>query len=182
MKTHEFDPLRLDVERFASDGGSLQGDWPLGGMRRLAETCHAEAQPAATGRVAWQAVGERRRRVAATPEAWLQLSLDATVRLTCQRCLGPVEAPLKFERWFHFVAGEEQAAQLDAESEEDVLASTRSLDLHQLAEDELLLALPIVPRHEACPQPLLPPADPPAAEDDAPHPFAALAGLKRGVH
>jgi uncharacterized protein len=64
-----------------------------------------------------------------------------------------------------------------------VMASTRSLDLHQLAEDELLLALPLVPRHEACPQPLPPPAvHPPADSDAATHPFAALATLKRGVH
>ena len=114
--------------------------------------------------MAWQAVGERRRRYAAAESrAWLQLTLDTDVKLTCQRCLGPVETPLKVERWFQFVAGEEQAAQLDADSEEDVLASTRSLDLHQLAEDELLLALPLVPRHEVCPQPL----QPAAAHDSA---------------
>jgi uncharacterized protein len=90
---------------------------------------------------------------------------------------------LQFERWFHFVDGEDQAAELDAESEEDVLASTRSLDLRQLAEDELLLALPLVPRHDVCPQPLLPAMSDPLDEDAAPpNPFAALAALKRDRH
>ena len=182
MKPH--DPRRLDVERFATDHGRLQGDWPLNGMQRLVEACHAEAPPAASVRVAWQAVGERRRRYAAAEsDAWLQLTLDTDVKLTCQRCLGPVETPLKVERWFQFVGDEEQAAQLDADSEEDVLASTRSLDLHQLAEDELLLALPLVPRHEVCPQPLqLSAAHDSPDLDSTPNPFAALAALKRGTH
>ncbi len=152
-------------------------------MRRLIDACHSEALPAATDRVDWRAAGERRRQGAAESHAWLQLTLHAQVKLTCQRCLGPVETSLKLERWFHFVAGEEEAAQLDAENEEDVLASTRSLDLHQLAEDELLLALPLVPRHELCPQPLLPTvADAPTDNPVTSNPFAALAALKRGTH
>jgi uncharacterized protein len=182
MKPH--DPRRLDVERFATDHARLQGDWPLSGMQRLIEACHAEAPPVASESVAWQAVGERRRRhVAAESNAWLQLTLETRVRLTCQRCLGPVETPLAVARWFQFVVGEEEAAQLDADSEEDVLASTRSLDLHQLGEDELLLALPLVPRHEVCPQPLQPATLLGSPElESGPNPFAALAALKRGSH
>ena len=182
MKPH--DPRRLDIERFATDHGRLQGDWPLSGMRRLMDACHAETQPVAADRVAWQAVGERRRRhAAAEPDAWLQLKLDTDVKLTCQRCLGPVETSLRVERWFQFVGSEEAAAQLDVDSEVDVLASTRSLDLQQLTEDELLLALPLVPRHEVCPQPLLPTTPPTLAQDEmAPNPFAALAALKGTPH
>ena len=183
MKAREHDFRKLDVERFASDGGRLQGHWPLAGMHRLLGTCHAEEPPSATDRVDWQAAGERRGEGAAESNAWLQLKVDARMTLTCQRCLGPVETPLQVERWFHFVTGEAQAAQLDAESEDDVLASTRSLDLHQLAEDELLLALPIVPRHEVCPQPLLQAtADGLDQDVAAPNPFAALAALKRDRH
>ena len=183
MKPREFDPLRLDVERFATDQGRLQGHWPLSGMRRLVSACHADEPPVATDRVVFQAAGERRRQGGAESHAWLKLVLETRVKLTCQRCLGPVETPLAFERWFHFVAGETQAAQLDADSEEDVLAITRSLDLHALAEDELLLALPLVPRHEVCPEPLLP-AQPEGFDEEAaaPNPFAVLAGLKHRAH
>jgi uncharacterized protein len=35
-----------------------------------------------------------------------------------------------------------------------VLALEPALDLKELVEDELLLALPLVPRHEVCPEPL----------------------------
>jgi uncharacterized protein len=155
-------------------------------MPRLIEACHAQARPSADDCVQWQAAGERRREGAAEPQTWLQLTLDTEVKLVCQRCLGPVETRLRIERWFRFVAGEEQAAQLDAESEEDVLASSRTFDLHALAEDELLLALPLVPRHEVCLQPLLPAvtdALPDGTETVAePSPFAVLAALKRRAH
>ena len=88
---------------------------------------------------------------------------------------------------FHFVEGEQQAAELDADSEDDVLASTRAFDLQTLAEDELLLALPLVPRHAVCPQPLLPEGAAAAdeaslAEPESAHPFSVLAALKRGPH
>jgi uncharacterized protein len=89
---------------------------------------------------------------------------------------------LQVERRLRFVHGEDAAAQLDAQSEDDVLALTRALDLRELIEDELLLALPIVPRHEVCAEPLPVAIDAEAdapAGDPAPGPFAALAALKR---
>jgi uncharacterized protein len=61
-----------------------------------------------------------------------------------------------------------------------VLALPRTLDLRELVEDELLLALPLVPRHDTCPVPLNLTVDP--VETDAPaerkNPFAALQALK----
>ena len=45
--------------------------------------------------------------------------------------------------------GEYQARpEIDPDSEDDVLALPRRLDLHTLVEDELLLGLPLVPMHE----------------------------------
>jgi uncharacterized protein len=83
------------------------------------------------------------------------------------------------DRWLRFVADEAQAEALDADSEDDVLVLARFTDLVELIEDEFLLALPIVPRHEVCPEPLpLPHSDAEAVEQEQPHPFAALAALK----
>jgi len=101
------------------------------------------------------------------------------VPLECQRCLKAVAVPLATERSFLFVHGEDAAAQLDTDSEDDVLALTRALDLRELIEDELLLALPIVPRHEVCPVPLVAPVDDEGVVEEKPNPFAALAALKR---
>lgn len=176
------DPLRLDVERFARDGGRLTGEWPLAGMARLVACCHVDAKPGLADQVAWEARGEARR-AGGEHQAWLLLGLRTCVKLTCQRCLGAVSVPLEIAGRFRFVEGEARAAEEDAESDEDVLASSRNLDLHALAEDELLLALPLVPRHDACPEPLVAPA-PGSGEDEPrePGPFAALAGLKRATH
>jgi len=100
------------------------------------------------------------------------------VPLQCQRCLQTMTQTLRVDRRFRFVRNEEQAAELDEESDDDVLALPTRLDLVALLEDELILALPIVPRHDSCPQPL--PIQPAAEADEeaAPHPFAALAALR----
>lgn len=157
-------------------------------MERVVEASHEGSSSAAGEPVSWRLSGERRKQGAAEAQTWLRLVLDARLNLTCQRCLGAVDTRLTVDRWIRFVAGEKLAAEIDAESEEDVLASTRSLDLHELAEDELLLALPLVPRHEVCTQPLLPSAGAASVGDVADEsrlqesPFSALAALKRGTH
>ena len=179
MKPRPVDPLRLDVESFAQEGGRLEGDWPLRTLERVADVAHPDAPPADTDLVHWRAEGESRPVRGGAPQTWLHLHASGRLSLVCQRCLGPVETLIDAERSFLFVEGEDTAAQLDADTEDDVLPLTRALDLRELVEDELLLALPLVPRHELCPEPL------PAAHDDEPgderpNPFAALAALKRG--
>lgn len=180
MKSRPADPRHLDVEAFAKDDGVLEGDWPLPALERLADAAHAEARPTEADRATWHAEGERRSVRGVEPQTWLHLRASARLALVCQRCLGPVDTQIESRRSFLFVAGEDVAAQLDADSEDDVMALTRSLDLRDLVEDELLLALPLVPRHELCPEPLPVPDDVHEAADERPNPFAALAALKRG--
>lgn len=179
MTVRQFDPFHLDVAAFAKEAAALEGQWPLRELTRLRESAHSEARPGEADAVAWRVRGEWRRVNGGEGQPWLHLEASTRMALECQRCLGPVEAHLEVERNYLFVHGEDAAAQLDADSEDDVLAITRALDLRELVEDELLLALPLVPRHEVCPEPL-PLADAPQAADDKPNPFAALAALKRG--
>lgn len=171
MTSRHPNPRRLDVAAVAADGLVLDGRWPLSGFARLSEDA------AQDGDVTWSVSGQRRAVAGGQPQTWLHLAAQARVWLECQRCLQPVALDLEVARWLHFVADEATAEALDAESEEDVLALPRSLDLHELVEDELLLALPLVPMHARCPQPL-PMAAGEAAVEPAPNPFAALAGLK----
>jgi uncharacterized protein len=178
MKSRSADPLRLDVEAFAKEGQSLDGEWPLATFGRLADAAHSDAKPSASDLVHLHVEGDSRPMRGNAPQTWLHLGTQTRLSLVCQRCLGPVETPIAAERSFLFVAGEDAAAQLDADTEDDVLAMTRALDLRLLVEDELLLALPLVPRHEICPQPLPMASEQPEAQEQ-PHPFAALATLKR---
>ena len=85
------------------------------------------------------------------------------------------------DRKFRFVRSEEEAERLDEMSEVDVLVLSPKLDGLELLEDELILALPLVPRHEpVCPNPLPLPVDELELEEPAPNPFAALAALRGG--
>ena len=102
--------------------------------------------------------------------------------LTCQRCLGPVEMPVSIERSFRFVATEELAAAQDEESEEDVLVLSRDFHLLDLIEDELLMSLPVVPKHEVCPVAVkLQVADADFVDEpvEKANPFALLEQLKK---
>lgn len=182
MKPSEQNPLRLNVAGLAADAASVSGTWSLTTLERLAASAHADAPPAASDEVVWAARGEQRRRTGGSPEVWMHLQARTSVRLQCQRCLAPVEVALDCDRWFQFVATEDAAAALDADSEDDVLELTRALDLRELVEDEFLLSLPVVPRHDRCPEPLVVPGDVLAAESmEEPakeNPFAVLQALK----
>jgi uncharacterized protein len=190
----------LDVAAFCEEGGRLESELPLRELPRLAEAVRCGDDGfAGAAAVHWQAGGEALRRSGASPQWVIALGIRADVVLECQRCLQPVTVPLRVERRVHFVAGEDEAARLDEEIDEDVLALPARLDLLSLVEDELLLALPLVPRHERCPRPpgALQPvgasgtkqaagaaearsAAPPARGDPARHrPFAALAELTK---
>ena len=172
-----FDPARLDVAAFAAAGGSLEGSWPLASLRRLAES----TVPLADGGedpVRWKAEGTLAPLLGTGRRTALHLRADSAVGLACQRCLQRMVLPLSIDRRLFFVPGEDAAAALDAESDDDVLALEAFLDLRSLVEDELLLALPLVPRHEVCPEPL--PREPETEAPASAHPFAALAALKRG--
>jgi uncharacterized protein len=134
----------------------------------------------APGDVNWTAQATIRPVTGGAPELWLQLSCRAAAELTCQRCLQPVKLDLQAERAIRFVSDEAEAERLDELSDDDVLAQPGGgLDLRQLVEDELILALPLVPRHDTCPQPLPMASSAAADEVERPNPFQALAALKR---
>jgi uncharacterized protein len=175
MKPRAPDPRRLDMAVAAREGWQIEGEWPLAGFERL-----REGGPRPEGEVVWTAQAGLRAVRGGAPQVRLRLTARADVARQCQRCLEPVVLPLHVDRDFVFAPDEASAAQLDEHSEEDVLALTRSLDLHELVEDELLLALPLVPRHDICPRPLPSGAGPGLGEpQQAKHPFAGLAALKR---
>lgn len=173
-----FDPRRLDIAAFAAAAGELSGEWAAASFGRLpAPPDEEDVAPGAV--VIWRADGRMTRLVGAGTHPTLHLEAEADLVLRCQRCLQPLAVPLHAERRIAFVEGEDAAAALDADSDDDVLALVPSLDLHVLVEDELLLALPLVPRHDVCPDP--PPLRDPddAALAGAVNPFAVLAALKR---
>jgi uncharacterized protein len=176
-----YSPERLDVRALARAGDRLDGETSVRQCERLlAELAPTQAD---SPLIRWSAQGEWRERLGGAGQCWLHLTAQVILPLVCQRCMGPVEIGLEVERSFRFVADEATAEREDEEAEEDLLVLTPQFDLIGLIEDELLMALPLVPRHEPdCPAPVQLSAQD-AGFDEAqaegrPHPFAVLAQLK----
>ncbi len=177
MKERSHDPRALDLRAFCADAAVVSGQTALATLPRLAQGL---AEPPGDLSVRWWAQGQTLPVAGGEPELWLTLQAQASVVLECQRCLSSYTQPLMLARRFRFVRGEEEAERLDELSEDDVLVLPPRLDLIELLEDELILAIPLVPRHEgSCPVPLPLVADEPA-EAEPPNPFAALAALRKG--
>lgn len=168
-------PQRLHLETLAQSGQPLAGQTALAELPRLVADAPPEAP--AVPPVAWQATAQWRTRPGGSDQLWLRLEAQAQMPLVCQRCLAPTVEVLDVDRWFRFVDSEAVAEAEDDESEEDLLVMAPQFDLLALLEDELLMALPLVPMHPACPQPPVLRAAEDVA-DDKPHPFAALAQLR----
>ena len=73
--------------------------------------------------------------------------VTAQMGVICQRCLEPMPLDLEVAIDAAVVWDEEQAAQLSSEIEPWIGKNER-INAHELLEDELLLALPIMPAHE----------------------------------
>ena len=109
-------------------------------------------------------------------------SLHAELDALCQRCLQPMILTLHVNVALGIVRALDEAEQLPDEYEPLVLASvTEGQSLAAIIEDELLLALPVVPLHEEAQCPVRTATlDTIVAEDLPPEgkrrPFAVLAG------
>jgi uncharacterized metal-binding protein YceD (DUF177 family) len=105
------------------------------------------------------------------------MRLSGRLALRCERCNEPMTLELDRTVPFRFVRDESELEALPIEDvEEEAVVGSPAMALLPWIEDEAILSLPLVPRHDDCALPL--PAQEPAAEEARPNPFAALAGLR----
>ncbi|MBP6006938.1 MAG: DUF177 domain-containing protein [Rhodoferax sp.] len=170
-------PPRIDVRHWCQESRQIAGQTSLSKFERLIQETKGLG---AENTVAWSVRGWTVTDASGTSVAWLNLDANLDMPLTCQRCLTAVDVPTQIQRSYRFVESEAQAELEDDESEEDLLVISRDFDLAVLIEDEVLMDLPVVPRHEVCPVPVkLAAADPDFEANPAkPNPFAALSVLK----
>ena len=168
---------KVSIAAFALEAAHHHGQVPLVQLPRLADEA-VRAVPDAM--VHFQALASMRSDAAGKLAPWLALQGQVDIDLVCQRCLEPVGIAVQFAREFRFVESEEAALAQDEDSEEDLLVSSPQFDLLELVEDELLMALPVSPKHEKCPGDLKLSAADADFETAAerPSPFAKLAQLK----
>lgn len=165
-------PERVDPRRLANAGGSVEGEVALEALTRLADHLLAGEAPQ-EGRAALQLAfaEDAQRRVLITGR------LQAESTLQCQRCLGPVHWRVDQPLRLIAVADEDAAAEVPRDFD-PVVAPEGGLDPAALAEDELILALPLVARCET--PDCVGSGDTGASGDRRDNPFAVLAQLKTG--
>ncbi|MEK6245677.1 MAG: DUF177 domain-containing protein [Pseudomonadota bacterium] len=132
----------IDGLEFARTGSKLQGAWPVADFSRLRDAlCTNEG----TLQVELLGVPQERGRPA------LRLRVGGALQLVCQRCLGALEFALHIDVSLQLAAtqAEVDAEPLAVEGPERIVAS-REMPVRDLVEDELLLAIPLAPRHERC--------------------------------
>jgi uncharacterized protein len=70
------------------------------------------------------------------------------LRVTCQRCLEPMDMPVRVAGAVLVTRSEAVARSFDADTEALVLGADQQLELDDLVQDEVMLALPFAPAHE----------------------------------
>jgi uncharacterized protein len=153
-----------DAFAFARDGRVLEGTLPIAELERLHDLLVE-----VVGEVTFRLRGFKGER----GEAMLQLEISGLLPLACQRCLDAVPCDLDVDSLLELVPEGAELSEDELEDDtRDFLPVERELDVAELVEDEILLALPVAPRHEKCG---LPGA---ADAGERINPFAALSGLK----
>ena len=177
--TRPLQATRLNMQAFAEAGVPMIEATPLQNLERLA---HESIGLQPDSIVNWQAAPELRAGSTGQLDIWLHLTANTFLPLTCQRCMAAVQIALQVDQWYRFVASEDIAMAEDDASDEDLLVLSPQFDLAEVLEDELLMALPLVPMHDICPElPVFSTGvlDAPENVADKPNPFAALAQLKK---
>jgi uncharacterized protein len=109
--------------------------------------------------------------------------IRAPLQMICQRCLESVTLEVQAEPRLAWVKSDAEMEALSPEYD-PLLSANGRVEIAGLVEDELLLALPLAPRHAdgACRETRKAVAHsaPALEEDDRKNPFADLAKLKRG--
>jgi uncharacterized protein len=137
-------PATIDPIQLAERAAHLTGTLPLAGMARLKEAC-----------IGGEDGVEIDLRFDRSTDAQVYEAhgvIQAALRVTCQRCLEPMMLTLTVRpQWLYVRAGEGRETPIDEAAE--LMEADRPVALSELVEDELLLAMPMIPMHrlEECP-------------------------------
>lgn len=110
-----------------------------------------------------------------------QLNTTGVLWQTCQRCLDPVAVSLAVDSELALLEDENHVALLDEGTEIiliDELTDDNKLWLLSMIEDELLVDLPLAPKHDDCEMAVTEVGELPEAVAEKENPFAVLASLK----
>lgn len=129
----------IDTLKFVHEAGLLQGNLTLPGLERLKSYLANNK-----GILAYSVHGvsdEQNRPL-------LKIMISGSMNLKCQRCLDELEYQLDLETSLFLARNEEELFRYDEDIFIDAIPASRELDLLTLLEDEIILGLPVAPRHQ----------------------------------
>ena len=135
---HQRLPLEVDPIRLATRKERFQGTIPLKQMKRL-----VNALSCGDGEVYIDVEFS----VDINQVVILAGQIKADTKLICQRCMGEMELPIALDFQLAFVRSEAEMERLP-EGYEATLIDNKSMMLSDIIEDEILLALPPIPKHQ----------------------------------
>ncbi|MRR50078.1 MAG: metal-binding protein [Rhodocyclaceae bacterium] len=158
----------IDSLEFSRQGRNMEGRVAASDLPRLADSL-ADAGSV----LSWRLWGEKDEE----GKLFLVLTVEGVLSLTCQRCLANMTWPLDITERLLLVPEGTPWPEDELEDDSlDAIAAEREMSVLTLVEDEVLLALPAVPRHAEqalCQAPV-------AVNEDLPaSPFALLEQLKK---
>lgn len=154
-------PALIDGLTFAREGRLIKGRLGLDDLGRLA------GQGCTTAGLDYSLSGG----VGDDGAAFLLVRVVGDLELVCQRCLGKLVIALALDNRLELA--KDWAEMLNAEDDVERVLAENDMRVAALVEDEVILALPMVPRHDRCDE-----------EQDTKRaarssPFDVLAALKR---
>ena len=131
-------PDMVNFSEYAENGSVLQGNIPLAQFARLCELVESDEGNVEVSLAFKQ---QEMQRVTAVGKAVTEL------KVACQSCLQVMSLPIKIHVEMKLVDDESELAALPPEND-GIVVQSPMVSLTDIIEDDLILVLPMVPRHE----------------------------------
>ncbi len=164
MSSPRVQTVIADPFRFAEDGENIRGEVAVDSLPRLFDLLENRE-----GTLRYCVAGVQ------NPDGRprLILTVEGSLSLRCQRCLGGVRWKADVRSELEPYRSGQVIPDEELENDEvDAFETEGELDVVALIEDEILLSMPIAPRHETCRPPE------PGGGNEKQSPFAVLSRLK----
>jgi len=168
---HQQLPREIDPFRFANSGIRLTGQIPLSSMRRLAEQLVSD-----DGMVDVDMHFD----IDETGLPFMKGRFQTSIQLICERCMSQMTLQMDIPALLGIIRHERKVEGLAEQYEPWIIDDAKQVDPALMVEDELILALPIVPKHDyvCLPDDVWQAGEAESEADKPVSPFAVLAALK----
>lgn len=139
-------PLLINNLEFAQSEQIVSGSVQLSALQRLNDLLAPQSARQQLAKIHYTLIGGAKK----FSQPSLHLTIDAELPAICQRCLSEMNVAFKLD--FDYLITDSQPAGFDESDDLDWLESAREMDVHEVIEDELLIAFPIAPMHSAAHQ------------------------------